>query len=502
MINVTIQNRTIKANANSLLSDIIEASCSPDMPCGGRGVCGKCRVVAKGELSPMTNQERKHLSDKDIAKGTRLACLTRAVGDCEIEIDNQHKTAKIAVDFALPEIKNNPLFASYGVAVDIGTTTIVAVLYDKNGEVATEQHLNPQQAYGADVITRIEFALADGLREISDCITSKLREIINALCLTADITANMIDAVVIVGNTTMLYLLTESDPKALACAPFEADRLFGEFLSKKQAKQLSLPCENATVYLARCVSAFVGADIVSAIIASDMEQKGDVSILADIGTNGELVLLKDDTFYCCSTAAGPAFEGRGLYMGMGAATGAVNKVSVENGEIKAEVIGNVEAVGICGSGVVDAVAGFLSLELIDETGRIEEGESVVVSGDVVLTQKDIRNIQLAKSAIFAGIKTLVAVSNLSYDDVKTLYVAGGFGSYLDIGCAAEIGLIPRQLKDKANVVGNAALCGAVMMLLDKEFINKSEEIAKKAQSVELATSKTFIDAYTEGMFFE
>ncbi len=502
MINVTIQNRTIKANSNSLLSDIIEESCSPDMPCGGRGVCGKCRVVAKGELSPMTNQEKEHLSDKEIAKGVRLACLTRAVGDCEIEIVNQNKTAKIAVDFALPEIKNNPLFSSYGVAIDIGTTTIVAVLYDKNGEVAIEQHLNPQQAYGADVITRIEFALSGGLREISDCIASKLSEIISALSFAANINPNLIDAIVIVGNTTMLYLLTASDPKSLSCAPFEANRLFGEFLSKKQVNQLSLPCENVAVYLARCVSAFVGADIVSAIIASGMEQQGDVSILADIGTNGELALLKDSKFYCCSTAAGPAFEGRGLSMGMGAASGAINKVSVQNGKIKAEVIGNVKPVGICGSGVVDAVAKFLSLELIDETGRIEDGESVVVSGDVVLTQKDIRNIQLAKSAIFAGIKTLVAVSNLSYDDVKTLYIAGGFGSYLDIGCAAEIGLIPNQLAHKANVVGNAALCGAAMMLLDKEFIDKSEEIAKKAQSVDLATSKTFIDAYTEGMFFE
>ncbi len=499
MIDVKIQNKTVKADANSLLSDILKQSCSPDMPCGGRGVCGKCRVVAKGNLSPMTNQEKKHLSDKEISKGVRLACLTRALGDCEIEIDNQIKTAKIAVDFTLPDIKTNPLFSKYGVAVDIGTTTIVAVLYDKNGEVATEQHLNPQQTFGADVITRIEFALGGGLCEIGDCITTKLSEIINTLCLTANINASMIDAVVIVGNTTMLYLLTGSDPKSLSCAPFEADRLFGENIS---AKQLSLPCENATVYLTRCVSAFVGADIVSAIIASNMGQQDDVSILADIGTNGELTLLKDNTFYCCSTAAGPAFEGRGLYMGMGAASGAINKVSVENDEIKAEVIGNGKAVGICGSGVVDAVAGFLSLELIDETGRISEGESVVVSGEVVLTQKDIRSIQLAKSAIFAGIETLVAVSNLTYNDIKTLYIAGGFGSYLDIGSAAAIGLIPRQLESKANVVGNAALCGAVMMLLDKDFIDKSEEIAKKAQTVDLATSKIFIDAYTEGMFFE
>lgn len=296
----------------------------------------------------------------------------------------------------------------------------------------------------------------------------------------------------------MLHLLTEESVEPLSHAPFEATRLFGETLSASQLS-LSCLCPDTSVYLPPCISAFVGADITCAIIATKL-CNGDTSILADIGTNGEMAMWNGNELSVCSTAAGPAFEGVGISMGMRGSEGAIDKVNLINGELYAHVIGDKDAKGICGSGLVDAIACLLDTEEVDESGFMED-DPYVIAAPVSLTQEDVRMVQLAKSAICAGMLTLADMGGLSVSGIGAAYIAGGFGNYLNMANAEKIGLLPRGFADKAQSVGNAALGGASMMLLGKGFKAEADELAKKAVVLELSTNKKFSELYINGMFF-
>jgi uncharacterized 2Fe-2S/4Fe-4S cluster protein (DUF4445 family) len=298
----------------------------------------------------------------------------------------------------------------------------------------------------------------------------------------------------------MLHLLTNTSPEPLSHAPFAAERLFGEILSAKELGLCSLS-DNASIYLPPCIAAFVGADTVCAILASGMCGSDNTSLLTDIGTNGEMALLRNGELHVCSTAAGPAFEGVGISMGMRGGVGAIDKVMLQNGMPFAHVIGNVPPVGICGSGLVDAIACLLMNETLDETGYLDD-DTVEISDPVVLTQQDIRMVQLAKSAICAGIRTLLHKSQITAADISVFYIAGGFGSYLDIKNAGRIGLIPNELTSKVKVIGNAALTGAAMLLLDKELSDKASAITKNVKVADLATDPFFAEEYMTGMLFE
>ncbi len=509
-ITVTINNDIkIKAERGTLLSDVLclhganEVTASglsiPPMPCGGMQKCKKCKVKASGALSAMTSAEKEALTQEEISEGIRFACFCKAEGNCNIYL-NDESSAKVKSDGILPKFDIDPPFKSYGVAVDIGTTTIATHLYNSTGALlckATSQ--NPQTRYGADVITRIGYALesTENMQIIAACVRDKINELIKEMCESENISPLEIDSAVIVGNTTMLYLLTERNPDCLSHAPFEADYLFDAHIN---GKEIRLIIENADVYLPPCISSFVGADITSSILASGMCNTPLTSLLVDIGTNGEIALWHEEKLLCCSTAAGPACEGAGITMGMNGTKGAIDHVFVDNGAITVHVIGDTEPIGICGSGVIDAVSCLLQTEDIDETGFMED-EEAVLSGNVVFTQKDVRMIQLAKSAICAGIDTIVEQKGLIFDKLTTFYVAGGFGSYLNIESAANIGLVPKKAPQKAAVLGNAALMGACAMLLSEQMCKKATTIANSASAIDLSTSSIFNNKYTEGMFF-
>ena len=245
----------------------------------------------------------------------------------------------------------------------------------------------------------------------------------------------------------------------------------------------------------------MGADITTALLASDICKQSDSRLLVDIGTNGEMALWHKGTLYCCSTAAGPAFEGAGISMGMSGQTGAIDRVQIVNGELFAHVIGEGEPRGICGSGVIDGVACLLDLETMDETGYLED-DPTPIADPVVLTQEDIRAVQLAKSAICAGICTLTHTAKLPLDALNELVIAGGFGSYLSIPSAIRIGLIPDELRGKIRVIGNAALSGAVMLLLSADLRKTAELLAHSAKIVVLSSNAVFAEAYMDGMLFE
>lgn len=492
-VNLTVNGKTVTAEAGSLLSELLGI----DSPCGGHGKCGKCKVKATGSLSPITESERSLLSERDRADNVRLACLTRVMGDTEVELLSENTVITALSDGVNVSFELLPSFVGCGVAIDIGTTTVAARLYDSNGALLADATcLNPQTKWGADVISRIEAAVNGKSELLAEAVRSAVNDIVTKLMSSSG--RSDVGLVVITGNTVMLSLLTRQSAEPFSHAPFKAERLFGESIT---AKDVSLSCltGDTTVYLPPCISAFVGADVVCAALATGLCD-GDTAMLADIGTNGELALWHGGNLTVCSTAAGPAFEGVGISMGMRGERGAVDRVSVVNGKMYAHVIGEAKPIGICGSGLVDTAACMMDLGELDESGYLEDGE-YAIADNVTVTQKDIRMLQFAKSAIYAGLMTLTESEKLTCDEVAKLYVAGGFGSYLSVGSARRIGLLPASLAERSIAVGNAALSGASMILLNKNMKEKAVCISKEARVLELSTNEIFSEYYMKGMLF-
>ena len=254
------------------------------------------------------------------------------------------------------------------------------------------------------------------------------------------------------------------------------------------------------VYYPPCMNAFVGADITCAVLDSGMTEKPGIYLLCDIGTNGEIALWKDGTLYVTSTAAGPAFEGAGISCGCSSIPGAIDRFWLEDGQVKVHTIGQAEPCGVCGSGLIDAIAVFLELERVDETGFAEEGD-LSLTENVSLIPADVRAVQLAKGAIAAGIRSLLEEARVSEEEIDTLFIAGGFGSHLNVASAAAIGLIPPNLQKKVCVLGNAALSGAAKILLDKQEMARAEQTAQCARHVNLGGSSRFNQHFMEAMLF-
>ncbi len=490
--------RQIAVAKGTLAADALRrAGLRADMPCGGQGRCGKCKVKATGALSSLSQAEGELLTPEEIAGGIRLACCVRVEGDCTIT-PSESARSQICLSGNMEPIDLRPRFTVCGAAVDIGTTTLAARLYTPDGVLAAKASaMNPQSSWGADVISRIEASLRGQAVPLAECIRSAVDGLLRQMAGQARIAPESIDGLAVTGNTAMLYLLTGISPESLSHAPFQASHLFGESCP---ASRLGLhsTAPDAVVYLPRCMSAFVGADITTALLASGLCRGDETRLLVDIGTNGEMALWHRGKLYCCSTAAGPAFEGTGLSMGMRGQDGAVDHV--RSGILEPHVIGDGLPRGICGSGAVDALAGLLEAGGMDETGLLDADPSPIAP-PVVLTQKDVRMIQLAKSAVSAGLRTLLDSVGVSCADVAELAVAGGFGSFLNVTNAGRIGLLPEELISKVRVLGNAALSGAAMLLLDCELARSSEDLAQNAEALTLSGSPIFSEYYMEGMLF-
>jgi len=492
------EEQNVHAEPGDLLSDILRQNGSFDLPCGGKSLCRRCRIRAKGSLSPLTEIERESFSHDEIQNGLRLACLTSAEGDAELFAEFLEKIS-IMDKGAASDFIFNPIFSKYGIAADIGTTTVCIRLYALSGLIGSLSVKNPQTAYGADVISRIEHFLAGNGEGLTNSIRKALSEMADKLAKNAGINIGQIDAAILTGNTTMLYLLTGNSPKELSRAPFNADMLFGEYIHSP----IILPelDEKASVYLPRCMSAFVGADITMALLASGLCDKPETGILSDIGTNAEIALWHQEKLYVSSAAAGPAFEGSGLSCGVYGINGAVDHVWRENGNLKYSTINDKPPAGICGSGIVDALSVMLESEIIDETGAFNTGSDFKIAQNAFVNQKDVRKLQLSKAAVRAGMETLLQTAGIGWNDVGVVYIAGGFGSYLDLNSAAHIGLIPAETLTKARVIGNGALTGASMLLQNKSFFEKSRSLAECAQIVQLDRNPIFSELYMDWMMF-
>ena len=474
--------RKISFSGTPKLSDILQqAGITAPHPCGGRGICGNCAVRAEGAISLPAEAEKR--------AGHRLSCRIQLLGDAEVWLSEDSGTVETAGN--RPVLKD-AMDGAFGAAVDIGTTTLALKLYDlKTGSLLAEAGtMNPQRSIAADVMGRIGAAMNGQLSGLQSMVTGEIRQLLEAACHKAHLAPAEVDSMVVTGNTTMLYLLTGRNPACLSAAPFRADCLFDNYDTL-----LGIP-----VYYPACMDAFVGADITCAIWDSGMCRKHKTALLCDIGTNGELALWQNGTLYVTSTAAGPAFEGAGISCGCGSMPGAIDRVWCENGKICIHTIGDPPAVGLCGSGLVDAVAAFLETGDIDETGAVEEA-FLPLAENVRLLPADIRAVQLAKGAIAAGIRTLLEAANVQEADIEALYIAGGFGSHLNVTSAAAIGLIPGTLTDRVTVLGNAALSGAARLLLNREETGGAKTLAARAQSVHLGGNSRFSHHFMEAMLF-
>lgn len=486
--------RTVPAQAGQLLSDLLRQHIpSFALPCAGNHTCGKCRVQVAGAVQPPDEAELRLLTEDERAAGVRLACSCRVAGDLTVTLTDAGPS-KIVAWHQTPEVSRTQ--TGYGFAVDIGTTTVAVQLVDRaSGAVLAERLAeNAQRGYGADVISRIEACKTAGLDVLSDRIAEQLEALARACMDEAGVT--QVEESVVTGNATMLHLYEGLDPASLAVVPFDVQSYFGCMSRRTLA--------GAPVYLPRCVGAYVGADILCAILAADL-MHGGVQLLADIGTNGEMALARDGHLLCCATAAGPAFEGAGLSCGMPAAAGAVRAVWEDGADVGYETVQHAPPVGVCGSGILDALAVMLRREIIDDSGYLEtpEGDDVWEIGDsgVTVTQKDVRQIQLAKSAICAGLLTLMEHEGLSADAVSRFAIAGGFGNTMDFDSASQIGLYPAGLRARTDFIGNGALGGAYMLLLDPALRARSEQLAAEATELSLSASPEFMDYYVDCMSF-
>lgn len=475
-------------------------------PCGGNGTCKKCQVEVKG-------------------KGMVLSCQTKVEDYMKVYI------TKEAESF-IAENGNCYLYESdgeegYGVACDIGTTTVVCHLLNrKTGtRLQTASGPNAERSFGADVIARIEASCNGKLAQMNHAIIEQLNSFLENLCeketrrTGKKVSSSDIKYMAVVGNTVMLHLFSNLAPDTIGVAPFTPKSLFG---TEENAKHLGLKIDG-NVYLAPCVAGYVGGDITSDMLAIEMEKSEEKILLLDIGTNGEMTLGDKNGCICCSTAAGPAFEGAQIKMGMPAAKGAISKVTVtgegEKTIISVEIIGDQTSVGICGSGLIDALAVMIELEVIDETGcfaekdelpdnlacylgKNEEGVFFQLDEHVIVTQADIRKLQLAKAAIATGIQVLVNEAGIKLKDISKLILAGGFGSFLNPKSAAKIGLIPEELLAVTISVGNAAGEGAVSLALSKTARTTLQKIQNTSRYIELSTDKRFTSFYMDAMYFD
>lgn len=525
-----------------------EAGVSIDGNCAGAGTCGKCKVrIVSGNSGKLSKEERSKLTETEIRDGYRLACKYKPFHDVTVEVPLAEGAAKrktklvVMPDEFIPNnqfSKDNEILdmglettrtACYGLAIDIGTTTVVGHLWDllSSELIGVKAVTNPQGLYGADVISRITYA--DESRENLENIHQKIIDCINGIVSefseTYRVDPNDIYDITVVGNTTMSHLFLGINPKQLAVAPFTP--VFVNSVTELASEQGIHVNKNAKFYLLPNIAGHVGSDITAGIVSTNILHQDGIHLMLDVGTNGEIVLKGKEEVMTCSTAAGPAFEGASIFQGMRAAEGAIERVKIDN-DVHIEVIGNSEPVGICGSGIIDVVAQLVSNGLIDWTGKFMKPEAMVKKNisesiisrfrkgergnefvlayrtngeDVVILQKDIREVQLAKAAIYAGIQIMMKRMGVDDEDLDEIHIAGAFGNYIDIDSALTIGLLPNIDKSKIKSEGNSAGIGACMALLSVDKREEAEKIAQTIVHVELAACAEFQDEYIKAMSF-
>ena len=502
-------------------------------PCGGNGICGKCKVrVWEGNLL-VTKEEQQYFSEAELSQGYRLACLAYPVESCVVSLVAYQEEAFQVVAGTGEEMDRFDENYAYGVAVDIGTTTIALQLISlKSGKVVdVYTAVNRQRRFGADVISRIEASNKGEGKTLQELVRGDLQFGLDELIKNRSV---KLKKMIIGANATMIHLLLGYSCESLGVYPFTPiniatihttlESLLGLAPSREasQAQYLidDTGCSHGdfdlTVQIYPGISTYVGGDITAGLYALDFDQREEIALLVDLGTNGEIAIGNKDKILVTSTAIGPAFEGGNISCGVGCIPGAICRVVLGEEDLKGvrevftETIRNCSPIGLCGTGIIDIVYELCKAEYIDDTGMFiddyfETGFLLTRDQDgreLFLTQKDIREIQLAKSAVRAGIETLLRKYGVDYEQVKQIYIGGGFGYKMDVEKAIGIGLLPKEWQGKIEAVGNCCLQGARLGLSDPVVTKRTEMIVTKSTEVYLANDKDFNQFYMDHMYFD
>ncbi|SCY90742.1 ASKHA domain-containing protein [Desulfoluna spongiiphila] len=542
-------------------------------PCG-IGKCGKCKILC---ATDPTDEEKSLLTPMELEAGVRLACYTWPAEGMRITVADR-QNLKVLTRFrtetyehvpvlekkpfqlappaildqspdldrlmaaagarthalpltqlqALPEFLRRHDFSGHavldgktlvgfseeeshlGLIVDIGTTTVAAMLVDlaTGNTVGVSGSHNAQAPFGADVMTRIQYSMEHGTEPLTAAIVDQLNTLLAGLLSGAE--ARDVSLIALAGNTTMMHLLCGISPEFISKAPFIPATLSGMQIPARELGILS----DGRAFLLPGVSAYIGADIVASLLATGAVGKDETFLLADIGTNAETVLYSGGICYACSAAAGPCFEGANLSCGMPGQPGAIDSVFKTDDGFGTTVIDERKATGLCGSGVIDAIALLLDEGALDPTGRLQSRGSLAhaISGEkneirfgltprVDLTQKDIREVQLAKAALRAGIEILMQEAGITCQEIDTLYLAGGFGSAIHPESATRIGMIPHGLLTKISVLGNAASFGTLRYVTEAQAVETADAVRRHTRHIELSAHKAFSMEYMNRMMF-
>jgi len=544
---VTVESGTTILEAARKIGVIIES------PCNAVGVCGKCKVkVVSGNLEDIIQDGKHHLSEEEKAQGFVLACQAKVMADVNIEVKpkdlnktlqilNHGESFDIELDsFIKKEYKDNKktyIYAgekiigeeagdttefNYGVVVDIGTTTLVATLVNINTgeELHSVSALNPQSIYAQDVLSRIKFASDEkGLSVMYSEIRKELNDMIEKNAKESGIDKKYIYEVIFSGNTCMIHLAANVNPYSLGKYPYTPKLRGGDYLSSEDHK-LNIS-HRGLIYLPPIISSYVGPDITSGILATRLQDRKGTTLFVDIGTNGEMVIARDGKLSATSTAAGPAFEGMNITYGMRAEKGAIEYFNIEeDGSIEIKTIEEVAAIGICGSGLMDIVGELVRNKVIGKNGRFAKAEdsdlpetlrkrltkvdgkaAFEVAEGIFLTQKDIRQVQLAKGAVRAGIEFLMNSKKVAADEVDKIQIAGSFGYHLRAKSLINIGLLPKEFEGKIDFVGNTSKSGGHALLLNKKYRSEMENIVKEIEVVELSNGENFDKIFIKSLSF-
>ncbi len=586
-----------------------------ETPCGGFGVCGKCRIrFLKGWVPSPTAEEQRHLTADELSAGWRLACqhildndavlwvpeesrasiaqilvtavergtelqpavrrLTVTVPPASVSdersdvqrlidaLQQQHGVRLHPSAFPLPVLRSVPTVLRQsptvgvvlhmpsptdeptviavqtteeatrpllGMAFDIGTTTLVGYLVDlaTGEELAWAARLNPQVVFGDDVVSRLCFAMEqpNGLRQLQQAVARGMNEIVAECCQSAKVAPADIYELVCVGNTAMLHLLLGVNPEPIALAPYVP--VFNDAITV-EAWRLGLRAHpNAVVTTLPCVAGYIGADTVAMVLTHLPDPDGAPTVAIDIGTNGEIVVRSQGHYWCASAAAGPAFEGGRITQGMRAERGAVAQVSIERTDarvwLQVQTVGNALPKGLCGSGLIDAVAALLELGLVDETGRFQDHipewqhRFLSLNGQkafqlvaphlsepptgILLSQRDVRELQLAKGSIRAVTEVLLKTAGLSWDEVERVIIAGAFGMFVNLRSAVRIGLLPPLPLERFDPVGNAAGAGAKLALRSIAERQRARTLAQRMRHIPMTGNPDYEEALMEFIGF-
>lgn len=474
---------------------------SPSAPCGGNGRCGKCGV----ELI------------KDGCSHHVLSCRSEVEGDCTLIVPERDTGGEILTGSSGYKLSHSPR-EGLGAAVDIGTTTVALRLFDleSGDELGQKSAWNAQGPYGADVLSRTQYIMENsgGLELLCSLIRKQIFSLLRQLCDELGRDMREIKELFVAGNTIMQHIFAALSPASIALAPFQPLSLFDD------GKPLRV--DGMDVFFAPCAAGYVGGDITAGLMSARLMQEHDKALYLDIGTNGEMALGGKDGFVSCAVACGPAFEGAGISCGMASTEGAINHVDWADGSFRLSVIGGGRPRGICGSGIIDLMAVLLRLGIVDGSGLLlspdeapegfeawldedENGNGILFlteDDSVYFTAEDVRQLQLAKAAVAAGISVLLKETGTDFEDIEVLYIAGGFGNHMRPESAAEMGMLPEALLGRTVSAGNASLSGAAQALLSLETRAELFSLHSRCAYLELSGNAAFNTAYPAHMSFD